>query len=1061
MLNSGDTSASRSKKQEKAKFNQREMPKTKQSRSGAQVLVLQKARDDLATVSSSRKENIPVKNTRSTSLKIEQLTVDLQRAEGRLNETQKLAIQQAVDFDRLNKEFQKLETANESMRHHLVQIQVALTKSEDQLSKAWANTSASQNQVRYLRVARKRLSETKTLLGNKNKQLRGQLLAKETKLTKHEMTAAALHLHIETLSNAPKIAPPSLSSTNVSTLVTNSCQRELERRIRMLEKKIRQIGRNYDRKIENLRNRIQTTRSKYNALRMQLCRSRKHVSKLDLFKKKAMIMVRHTYKGLYSTRLRSLIRRMCSLGCPLTKCGMVFSEFMKFLCNFIGLTSGMKIRVPSIRTIRRFVKEGEVASRIQLGEEMRRTVGFTTGGDGTTNKSQNFDSFHLNFSIPKNASSEASSSSETVRHVRFGNLRMEANHRAETQMNGDVQFIQNFIDLYKKSPLGQRNDVSTLDTLNAPLSIETAALKYHGSHGDHAEDQKAKHHLLATWKETVSLRGLGAKHFFSLPEDQREAFICGGREKMIEELGSESAWRALTPEEQAEKNLALTGDLADELAGEALLSLSEEEQRRINIFVWAGCGMHKDLNAVKGGDSAMQEEWKKFDISPILLANRDNSAVLELAECDGEDPGDEQDETAAEKRAHEVSKVGGVKLSYLIGLLVNNKDDKKGWHHIFRDWASKHIGLTFTFPDTSNTRYSSYLDAAAEILAHLDAYVQFMDRVRYSKVKPSLNNLEENISNALNDPPTLTELACLALYREAVSIPYISSIRGDSLEEVNALELGSRLRDVQSHIKRLIKAPQTILSAHSRPQEAILDGNKSWNRHDTIEAIQELITKGRLPKLEQLFVAFLKGALSTWERFSSEFNEDGIIAALTEEEKELAWMPATNDANEGALGSFRVFHRGRPNGSVELFNALFRYRRNRTEEFIEQKLTSEWDQKFLRRQAQIEDAEGTDRKRRREIEDEREADYTAKRQKCEIRKKRREETDARIDAVELQLDRDAIEEMTIAQMKDQLAKLRKMRSDVPIPKAKDMLKKEDIKRALLNLLTIMRPNPSS
>ncbi|KAL5524888.1 hypothetical protein ACEPAF_8757 [Sanghuangporus sanghuang] len=377
MLNSGDTSASQSKKQEKAKFNQREMPKTKQSRSGAQVLVLQKARDDLATVSSSRKENIPVKNTRSTSLKIEQLTVDLQRAEGRLNETQKLAIQQAVDFDHLNKEFQKLETANESMRHHLVQIQVALTKSEDQLSKAWANTSASQNQVRYLR----------------------------------------------------------------------------------------------------------------------------------------------------------------------------------------------------------FVKEGEVVSRIQLGEEMRRTIGFTTGGDGTTNKSQNFDSFHLNFSIPKNASSEASSLSETVRHVHFGNLRMEANHRAETQMNGDIQFIQNFIDLYKKSPLGQRNDVSTLDTSNAPLSIETAALKYHGSHGDHAEDQKAKHRLLAAWKETVSLRGLGAKHFFSLPEDRREAFICGGREKMIEELGSESAWRALTPEEQAEKNLALTGDLADELAGEALLSLSEEERR--------------------------------------------------------------------------------------------------------------------------------------------------------------------------------------------------------------------------------------------------------------------------------------------------------------------------------------------------------------------------------------------------------------------------------------------------------------------------------------------------
>ncbi|KAL5508777.1 hypothetical protein ACEPAG_4756 [Sanghuangporus baumii] len=388
--------------------------------------------------------------------------MDLHTIEGQLNEARKLAIQQVVNFNYLNKEYRELETANELTRHHLVQIQTALTKSKDQLSKAQASTSASLKQVRYLRVARKHASESITLLGNSNRQLKGQLLEKETELTKCEKTIAALRSHVDILSNAPKLAQPSLPSTN-------------------------------------------------------------------------------------------------------------------FLCNFIGLTTGTKVCVPSVRTVRRFIKEREVVSRIQLGEKIRQTVGFTTGGDGTTNKSQNFDSFHLNFSLLKDASSEASSSSETVRHVHFGNLRMEANHRAETQMNGDIEFMQNFIDLYNKSPLGQRNTVLTLDTLNALLSIKTATLKYHGSHSDHAEDQKAKHRLLATWKESVSLHGLGARHFFSLPEDQREAFICKGREKMIKELGGESAWQALTPKEQAEKNLALTGNLADELAGEALLSLSEEE----------------------------------------------------------------------------------------------------------------------------------------------------------------------------------------------------------------------------------------------------------------------------------------------------------------------------------------------------------------------------------------------------------------------------------------------------------------------------------------------------
>ncbi|OCB89314.1 hypothetical protein A7U60_g3514 [Sanghuangporus baumii] len=988
--------------------------------------------------------------------------MDLQWTEEKLRESQQLAIQQAVNLNHLNKAYRELETANELLRHHLVQIQTALENSEDKLSRAQASSSASQRQIRYMRLVRKRTFEANNLLKNRNRQFKNRLLEKETKLTEFEMKTIVLHLQVNTSSASLKIANSSLTALDANALVAQSRQQELEEEIEVLEERIRQDSDKHKKKIENLRNRIQMRRKEYDAARMQLSRCRKRVSELNSFKKKAITVIRRTHKGAYSTRLRSLIRRICGLGCPLTKCGAIVSESMKFLCNFIGLTSSTTIRVPSIRTIRRFIKEGEIASRVQLGDEMRRTIGFTTGGDGTTNKSQNFDSFHLNFSLPKDVSSSEQSSSESIRQVRFGNLRMEANHKAETQMNGDIQFMQGFIDMYNKSPLGQRNATSALDPSNALLSIKTAALRYHGSHGDHAEDQKAKHRLLAAWKETVSLRGLGAQRFFSLPEEEREVFICEGREKMVDELGGKSAWQALTAEEQAEKNLALTKHLADELAGEAMLSLSEDERRRMKIFVWAGCGMHKDLNAVKGGDAAMQEEWKKFDISPVLLANRDNSAVLELAECDGtgrdgsrrdgSGPEDERDKTAAEKRAREVSKAGGVKLAYLIGLLVNNKDDKKGWHHIFRDWALKNIGLLFTFPDTSNTRYSSYLDAAAEILAHLDIYVQFMDRVRYSKVKPSLNNLEENISNALNDPPTLTELACLALYREAVSIPYISSIRGNSLEEVNALELGPRMRDVQSHIKKLIRAPKTILAAQSEPQEAILDGNKSWNRPDAIEAIQKLITEKRLPKLEELFVAFLKGALSTWERFSSEFNDDGTIAALTEAEKELAWMPATNDANEGALGSFRVFHRKNPSGTVDLFNALFRYRRNNTEEFIEQKLTSEEDQKFLRKQAQIEDSEGRDRKRRREIEDEREGDYAAKRQKCEMRKQRKEENDARIDAVELQFNRNAIEEMTVVQLKDQLAKVRKMRPNLPVPKAKEMPKKDDIKRALQSLL---------
>jgi len=47
--------------------------------------------------------------------------------------------------------------------------------------------------------------------------------------------------------------------------------------------------------------------------------------------------------------------------------------------------------------------------------------------------------------------------------------------------------------------------------------------------------------------------------------------------------------------------------------------------------------------------------------------------------------------------------------------------------------------------------------------------------------------MEKNLYNALQDPPTLTELAVLALYGQAVYHPYVSQIRGQNM---NMLDLG-------------------------------------------------------------------------------------------------------------------------------------------------------------------------------------------------------------------------------------------------------------------------------
>lgn len=65
-----------------------------------------------------------------------------------------------------------------------------------------------------------------------------------------------------------------------------------------------------------------------------------------------------------------------------------------------------------------------------------------------------------------------------------------------------------------------------------------------------------------------------------------------------------------------------------------------------------------------------------------------------------------------------------------------------------------------------------------ELISKVDFYLSFIDLVKHSKEKPTLTSLESDVEKGLKDIPTLTELAIMTLYREAVSQPYISIVRG-------------------------------------------------------------------------------------------------------------------------------------------------------------------------------------------------------------------------------------------------------------------------------------------
>lgn len=417
----------------------------------------------------------------------------------------------------------------------------------------------------------------------------------------------------------------------------------------------------------------------------------------------------------------------------------------------------------------------------------------------------------------------------------------------------------------------------------------------------------------------------------------------------ISEVGGADIWEQMThsSEEQELREAGLTQDIALKLGKSSYSSLADSERREYELFFRGGCCMHKDLNAVKGGDKAMGEIWHTLGIpGPILLANKDNTAVLEDPSLGGTD---------ALTRAMEVSGRGGVKVTTLAGMVFNNKDKKKGQQDTYRWYFFNVLGYSVKFPDTSNTRYGSHCDAAAELLRHLPIYIRFLEFVRDRKEKQVFTNVEQNIWRGLHCSATLTELAVLASYGQTISIPYMAFVRGLTSESAGSLEMGPTHMFLLQHIKTLLRNPGLLDSMGSTPEQSTLY-NQQWDSNEVFFTVKALIPS--LSHFRAVLLAFLQGSLETWERFSADYQSGGVIALATPEERALAYMPVTNDRNEGALGSMRQDARHRPNHSSLSFNSAAALKHNNTSAFIESSLTTKEDIHYLRRVARELDSSG-------------------------------------------------------------------------------------------------------
>jgi hypothetical protein len=238
-----------------------------------------------------------------------------------------------------------------------------------------------------------------------------------------------------------------------------------------------------------------------------------------------------------------------------------------------------------------------------------------------------------------------------------------------------------------------------------------------------------------------------------------------------------------------------------------------------------------------------------------------------------------------------------------------------------------------------------------ELILYLDFYKTFMLQVRNGKTKPGFNNMEQNIDDALDCLPTRTELCAAAIYCELVDRPYNQQVRAAEQAGLNLLNLGPLHQRVLGYCKQIETNPDIILAALDAPDDSALpctfDGKPPARPH-VLQAVA--MRSSNLPHLKTMVVAFFKSAQKKWVEFTQEFDSNEKIASMSPVQRRRAFLHATNDRNEGALGRLRVLLRRNPNMSLRAYNARTLIKYNQVVQFLRTSVTPE-QRALLRKEA--------------------------------------------------------------------------------------------------------------
>jgi len=154
-------------------------------------------------------------------------------------------------------------------------------------------------------------------------------------------------------------------------------------------------------------------------------------------------------------------------------------------------------------------------------------------------------------------------------------------------------------------------------------------IKFVGMHADHCTKEKKNFDLMGEKKTEATYQVLGKKRILDNSVDELMPQFLSANQEMVDKVGGQEAWDKLNELQKNEHKADMLEKLTTDLGKDSFEKLSDCEKRLFKLFVWVGCGCHKDLSTVLGGYVALSKFWVENGLEqPILLPNKVNAAII-------------------------------------------------------------------------------------------------------------------------------------------------------------------------------------------------------------------------------------------------------------------------------------------------------------------------------------------------------------------------------------------------------------------------------------------------